>query len=68
MIPCGGASKASDQAPCGRFLFYSKPSLMQAMFGLLIKQKTRSNCCGSDLMPLAEKEGAERQKQPGGLF
>jgi len=41
-----GASKASDQTPCGLFLFYSNPSLMQAWLGLFIKQKPAAIAAG----------------------
>jgi len=46
VIPQGGASKASDQRPCGLFLFYSNPSLMQSWLGLFIKQKPAAIAAG----------------------
>jgi hypothetical protein len=39
----GVASKVSDQTSSGHLLFYSKSSYLLALFGLFIKQKTRSN-------------------------
>jgi hypothetical protein len=50
--------------PMGFFVLFK--SLAHANHGLALnKTKTRSKCCGSDLMPLA---GPSVKKQPCGLF
>jgi hypothetical protein len=45
--------------PAGDFCFISNPSHRQAWLGIFIKQKSPRIRGGTDLMPLAEKEGFE---------